>query len=114
MRADHSENGHGERDIGRGGNGPAEQSAIPGAEVEQHENDCGNDHSADGRGHRQCGACRIAQITGNELAFEFESDDEEEDGQQPVGGPRRQSQIEMQGRRPDASAHQCVVGGGPR
>ena len=32
---------------------------------------------------------RVPQVTGDEFAFEFETDDEEEDRQQPVGSPRR-------------------------
>ena len=52
-------------------------------------------HSADGGGDGQGGTARVAQITRDELAVEFESDDEEEDGEQPVGGPLAQRQVQM-------------------
>ena len=62
----------------------------------------GHDHAADGGRDRQGCAARITQIPGHEFALEFEPDDEEEDGQQSVGGPRRDAELQMQ-RRPARS-----------
>ena len=47
----------------------------------------------------QHGARRIAEVTRDELAFEFESDDEEEDRQQAVGGPPAERQVAGAGTR---------------
>jgi hypothetical protein len=62
------------------------------------------------------GPAGIAKIPGDELAFEFQSDDEEEDGQQSVGGPSAQTQVQMQA--VIIAAHpkiiECVIGIRPR
>lgn len=39
-------------------------------------------------GDRDDRGADVSEVTGNELAFEFEPDEEEEDRQQPVCGPR--------------------------
>ena len=48
-----------------------------------------HDHAADRRGDRQRRPARVAQVAGDELALELQPGDEEEDRQQPVGGPGR-------------------------
>ena len=57
---------------------------------------------------------RVAQVTGDELALEFQPDDEEEDRQQPVGRPRRDAQAQMQRLRADRELRDRVVGVRPR
>ena len=44
----------------------------------------------------RCRRPTITQIPGHEFALEFEPDNEEEDGQQSVGGPRRDAELQMQ------------------
>ena len=53
----------------------------------------------------------IAQIAGDELALELQTDDEEEDRQQAVRRPRRDGQMQMQRFRPDRELGHCAVGG---
>ena len=74
----------------------------------------GHHHAADGGRDRQGCAARITQIPGDELALEFEPDDEEEDGQQSVGGPRRDAELQMQCVRPDFELRHRAVRLRPR
>ena len=69
---------------------------MPGGEVDPDVDGGGHDHPADGRRDRQRGPARVAQIARDELALEFQPDDEEEDRQQPVGRPLRNAQVQMQ------------------
>ena len=50
----------------------------------------------DGGDDRQRGPPRVAQVAGDELALELQTGDEEEDGEQPVGGPGAEAQVEVQ------------------
>ena len=59
---------------------------------------------------RQGGPARIPQITGDELALELQSDDEEEDRQQAVGGPRRDGEVQMQRFRADREFGHRLIG----
>ena len=56
-------------------------------QVDQDEEHGRHDHAADRGRHRQRRPARIAQVAGDELALELQPGDEEEDRQQPVGGP---------------------------
>ena len=57
---------------------------------------------------------RVTQVACDELALEFQPDDEEEDRQQPVGRPRRNAQVQMQRLRPDRELRHRAVGVRPR
>ena len=77
-----------------------------------------HDHPADGGGDREGGTRRVAQIAGDELALEFQPDDEEEDRQQSVGGPLRERQPQMQrlgaeGELRDARGRRAPTGSSP-
>ena len=74
----------------------------------------GHDHPADGGRDRQGGTRRVAQIAGDELALEFQSHDEEEDGQQSVGGPLRERQPQMQRLGAEGELRDGAVGVRPR
>jgi hypothetical protein len=94
----HGENGQREGDVGRGRDGPTLGPGLVGdREIEQR----GNDHPTNGSRHRNDGAFRFAQVAGHELTFEFQTGDEEEDGQQTVGRPGGKCQVQMQSGGPD-------------
>ncbi len=113
MGADHCKDRYREGDIGGGGNGPAVQCAVPGAPVDQDEHQRWHRHAADRSRDRECSAVRIAEVAGDEFAFEFEADDEEEHCQQPVCRPDRQRQVQVQCSRADGNLAQRVVRLGP-
>ena len=95
---------------------PLQGVASP-PQVDQHEEQRRADHAADRRGDRQRGPARIAQVAGDELPLELQPGDEEEDRQQPVGGPGAQRQVQVQRGRADAvsrSAAYDVGHGGVR
>jgi hypothetical protein len=73
--------GQRERDVGHGRDGPAVQGAVAGVEVDQHVDGGGGRNPAEGGEDGQCGAGRVAQVAGDELALELEPDDGEEDRQ---------------------------------
>ena len=56
----------------------------------------------------------VPQAPGDELVFQLQPDDEEEDGEQPVGRPGGQRQIEVETFRSDNSAGKALVTGAPR
>ena len=60
------------------------------------------------------GPRRIAQVARDELAFEFDADDEEEDRQQAVGGPGRQVQVQVQCGRTHRELRNVLVDSRPR
>ena len=84
------------------------------AGVERDVDQRGHDHAADRGGDRQRRAARVAQVTGDELALELQPGDEEEDRQQPVGGPLGQRQVQVQRRRPDPQVAERGVRVAPR
>jgi len=116
MGRDHRQNCNGERDVGCGRNGPAADCPVAGVPREGDEDECGNHHSTDGGGDGQGGATRIAKVACDEFPFEFQTDDEEEDGQQTVRGPGGEAQIEVQPETvgPQCVLAQCIVGRRPR
>ena len=73
-----------------------------------------HDHAGQCRDHRQDGLARVAQLADDELALELDAGDEEEDGQQPVGSPRLQVEVEVQGRGSHHEVPQVVVRSRPR
>jgi hypothetical protein len=104
-----------ERDVGGRGHGPAEQILrVAAGQVDPHEDRRGRQHAADRRQDRQGGAACIAQIAGDELALELQSDDEEEDRQQAVGRPRRDAQPQVQRFGADRELGHRLIGVRPR
>ena len=112
--ADDGQDGEGERDVGRRGDRPAAQRAGVPAEVEQDEQERGHRHAADRGGHGQRRPPRLAQVPGDELALELEARDEEEDRQEPVGGPGAERQVQVQRRGSDPGVAQGRVAARPR
>ena len=96
-----------EGEIRRGRDGPAFGGRM--AEVDSQVNQRGQDHAADccGHGHERRGDS--AHLAGHQLALQLQARDEEEDGQQPVGGPFFQAQVQMKGRRPDREVAQVLI-----
>jgi hypothetical protein len=93
--ADHREHCKREGDVGGSGNSPAGQIAILGGEIDCDVEQGGYCHPAQGGGDGQRRTARIAQVPGDELAFEFQAGNKEEDCEQPVGGPSREGQVQM-------------------
>ena len=97
VRADDGQHGQGESDVRRGGNRPAD----PGRRVRRREREVdhsGHRHATDRGDDRHQGGVGVPQITGDELALQFETDQEEEHRQQPVGRPvpDRQPQVQAE------------------
>ena len=111
--AEHGEDRQGEGDVGGRGDRPAAQRPAA-AGRERDVDQRGHDHAADRGGHRQRRPARVAQVAGHELALQLQTGDEEEDGQQPVGRPGAEAQVEVQRLRPDDEVAQVVVGRRPR
>ena len=72
--------------------------AVGVAHGDQHEDQRRHDHAAEGGDHGQDGLSRLPEGPDDQLALELEPGDEEEDGQQPVGRPRLEAEVEVQGR----------------
>ena len=97
MGGQHRKHRERERDVGGDRHRPAvEVLGMAGGQIDRDVDRRGDDHSPDGGRDRQRGARGVAQVAGDELALELQPDDEEEDRQQPVGGPRRHAQVQMQ------------------
>ena len=105
---DDRQHGDGEGDVGGGGDRPAAQG-LGACEVDGRVDERGNGHAAHGGGHRNHGFARLAQVARDKLALEFEPDQEEEDGQQAVGGPRPQAQVQVPGLVADGEVAQREV-----
>ena len=65
------EHGHGERDIGGGGDRPAVQRALASAPCDGGEDQRGRRHAADCRSDRQRCTPRVAQVAGDELPLQL-------------------------------------------
>jgi len=72
------------------------------------------DHPTDRRSDRKRGASGFTQVTCDELALELEARDEEEDREQPIGRPRRQGEVEVQGRRTEGQPPKGDIARAPR
>jgi hypothetical protein len=68
-----------------------------------------SDHPAERRRHWNHRSARVPQITGHELALQLNPRYEEEDRQQPVTGPLRHREVQMQCGRADLGAGQLKV-----
>ncbi|SIN47291.1 Uncharacterised protein [Mycobacteroides abscessus subsp. bolletii] len=110
----HREHSECEGDVGGRGNRPAAHRRATAGGVDRQIDGGGDQHAAHGRDDRQRGATGVAQIPGDEFTFEFHSHHEEEDRQQPVGGPAGQGQMQVQLLRPDGDGTQPVVPRAPR
>ncbi len=94
VRADNCQHGHGKRDVRGRGDGPAAQGFRA---VYVH---CGIDqgrdkHAAGGGRDGHDRFAELPQVARHELALEFQAHQEEEDGQEAVGGPGAQAEFEV-------------------
>jgi hypothetical protein len=76
--------------------GIAQPSGSPGVEVDDHVDERRHDDTADGSGDRHDGGAHVAELAGDELLFQLETDDEEEDREQPVGRPGPDAEVQVQ------------------
>ena len=96
LRADQGEHRNGERNVGRGGNRPSVVGSFGTTEVHERVDDCGY-RDATGRGeHRHEGKLRVAQVATHELVLELEAYEEEEHGEETVGCPVCNREVEVQ------------------
>lgn len=95
-RPDDGEHGEREGDVGGGGHGPSAERATAG-DIDERVHERGNGHPAHRRDHRQHRGLRILQIPRDQLALELDPRDEEEHGEQPVGRPVLDGEIEPEG-----------------
>ena len=93
--AEGGHDGHGERDVGRRGHRPTLRFAV-GQRVDEKVDRRRRRHPADGGDDGQSRPSRGAQLADGELALELETDDEEEEGEQPVRGPGREGEVEAE------------------
>ncbi|CAM5670054.1 hypothetical protein SAVIM40S_01406 [Streptomyces avidinii] len=63
-------------------------------DVDEYVDHRGYGHAADGGDHRKGGRPGIAQITRDELALELDAGDEEEDGEEAVGRPVLEREVQ--------------------
>jgi hypothetical protein len=82
---------------------------VTGTKVDGHEDRGRDDHPADGGRDRQRGPRGFTQVARHELAFELQADHEEEDGQQTVGRPRRQAELQVKGLRAERELRDRAV-----
>src|SRR5690606_18679247 len=61
------------------------------------------------RDHRHGCGPDVTQRAGDELLLELQTDDEEEDGEQPVGGPRGEAEVEVEACRSEGDTGQVRV-----
>ena len=83
-----SNHGDGERDVRRGRDGPAAQRIGTGSGVDGNKDQGGRSDPADGGGNRHRRRTGVAELAGDELFLQLQSDDEEEDGQQTRRRPK--------------------------
>src|SRR5699024_1521711 len=89
----HGKDGDGEGDVGGRGDGPSVHRVA--TEVDDSVERGWDNDAPDGRGRRDQCFRRRSEVTSDELAFEFEPDEEEEDGQQSVGSPLPDGQVQV-------------------
>ena len=107
------EHRHRERNVGsRGDRPPRERPAVL-HQVDDHVDERGHHHAANGRNGGNDGGGRAAQLAHNELALEFEADDEEEDGEQAVGRPGLNGQVQVKRLRTERELADRFVGISP-
>lgn len=94
--ADDREDGEREGDVGGGRYGPALGGPAAGGgddEIDER----GHGHPADRGDHGQRGGLGFTQLPGHEFPLELDPGDEEEEGEQSVGGPVLDREIEAEG-----------------
>ncbi len=94
--ADDGEDGEREGDVGGGRDGPAVRGAVA-HDVDEYVDHRGYDHAAQGGDHREGGRSGIAQVARDELALELDAGDEEEDGEESVGRPVLEREVQAEG-----------------
>lgn len=116
MGADDGEDREGEGDVGGHRHRPAVQASTARCRGECVERG-GHGHPAERRDHGQCRRRGGAELADDEFAFQFDARDEEEDGEQAVGGPVADGEVEAEGGYAEvevADARVCLAPGAVR
>jgi hypothetical protein len=111
--ADHGQDREREGDVGGGRDRPPGNGDRARPRGEPDVDQSRRDHPTDRRSDRKRGAPGFTQVTCDELALEIEAR-EEEDREQPIGRPRRQGEVEVQGRRTEGQPPEGDVARAPR
>ncbi|CAI7651618.1 unnamed protein product, partial [Penicillium discolor] len=101
-----------ERDVRGRGDRPSAEDLGAGGRVDRDEEQGGDDDAPDRGGDRKRGTARIAQPPGDELLLQLQPDDEEEHGEQAVGGPGAHAELEVPLRDPETEVPDGLVPGG--
>lgn len=106
--ADHGEYGEREGDVGGGGDRPALERAAADA-VDREVDDRRHRHPAERGDHGESGGLGVTELAGDQFALELDTGDEEEDREQPVGGPVLEGQVQAQRGRSQVEAADRLV-----
>ena len=91
---DDREHGKGKRDVGCHRDAPAAGCAISRGDIHDHEDRGRQDHSAKRGSDRHHCLGRLRESAQDEFVLELEPGDEEEHGEQSIGSPGAQTQVE--------------------
>ena len=94
--AEHRQHRKGEGDICCHRNTPAVQRISGTTLIHCDIQERWNDHPAECRRHRQRRLARLRERADHQLVFELAANDEEEDGEQPIGGPLLHGEVQME------------------
>ena len=84
-----------ERNVGSSGDGPTVQLTAGATKVDEHEQQRRDGDATECGGDGDERAARIAQITEHELALQLQAHHKEKDGEEPVGSPVPDGQLEV-------------------
>ena len=98
-RAEEGDDAEREGDVGGHRDAPPGGGIAPGVEGQVDRGR--HDHAADGSERRHGGGPQVAELAGDQLPLDLESDDEEEDRHQRVVDQLVQRQLEVEGTDPD-------------
>ena len=94
--AEHRQHRKGEGDIGCHRNTPAVQRITSTALIDCDIQERRNDHPAECCGNRQGRLARLRECAHHQFVFELAANDEEEDGEQSIGGPLLHGEVQVE------------------
>ncbi len=103
------EHGHGEGDVRCRGDGPPAQGGFTQRCYDRHVDQRRERHATDCRRDGQGGGAGLSQLAGDEFLFELKTDDEEEDREKSIGGPRPHREVQVQGFGTEGEVANCLV-----
>src|SRR5690606_36995178 len=107
--AEDAEQGDGEGDVGGHRHRPPVPDPRPGDGLDDEVDGDRPRDTEERRDHRHGCGPDVTQRAGDELLLELQTDDEEEDGEQPVGGPGGEAEVEVEACRSEGDTGQVRV-----